>query len=88
MKQIAQFECEFRDRDLIHIDLIAGSHDFRVLSQKFSVSSNDFKLVLIGKDGEVKLRTSNPSLEAVMTLIDSMPMRQRERRNGKCQQDD
>ena len=88
MKQIAQFECEFRDRDLIHIDLIAGSHDFRVLSQKFSVSSNDFKLVLIGKDGEVKLRTSNPSLEAVMTLIDSMPMRQQERRNGKCQQDD
>ena len=84
IKQIEQYQCQFSDRDLVHIDLIAGSNDYRALSQRFSVPSGDFRLVLVGKDGGVKLSTSDPKLESVLALIDAMPMRQKERRDENC----
>ena len=84
LKQIEQYPCEFDDRQMVHIDLIAGSSDHQLLSNKFSVPKKDFNLVLLGKDGDVKLLTSQPSLENVLTLIDTMPMRQRELRIGSC----
>ena len=84
LKQIEQYQCEFDDRQMVHIDLIAGSSDHQLLSRRFSVPKKDFNLVLLGKDGDVKLLTSQPSLENLLTLIDSMPMRQRELRIGSC----
>ena len=84
LKQIEQYQCEFDDRQMIHIDLIAGSSDYQLLSRLFSVPDMDFNLVLLGKDGDVKLLTSQPSLENLLTLIDTMPMRQRELRIGSC----
>ena len=84
LKQIAQYPCEFDDRQMVHVDLIAGSSDYKLLSNKFSVPKKDFNLVLLGKDGDVKLLTSQPSLETIWTLIDTMPMRQREMRTGSC----
>ena len=84
LKQIKQYYCEFDDRQMVHIDLIAGSSDYQLLSRQFSVPDMDFNLVLLGKDGDVKLLTSQPSLENLLTLIDTMPMRQRELRIGSC----
>jgi len=84
LKQIEQYQCEFDDRQMVHIDLIAGSSDHQLLSRQFSVPNMDFNLVLLGKDGDVKLHTSQPSLENLLTLIDAMPMRQRELRMGSC----
>ena len=84
LKQIEQYQCEFDDRQMVHIDLIAGSNDHQLLSREFSVPNKDFNLVLLGKDGDVKLLTSQPSLENLLTLIDTMPMRQRELRIGSC----
>lgn len=84
LKQIEQYQCEFDDRQMVHIDLIAGSSNHQLLSRQFSVPNTNFNLVLLGKDGDVKLLTSQPSLENVMTLIDTMPMRQRELRSGSC----
>jgi hypothetical protein len=84
LKQIEQYQCEFDDRQMVHIDLIAGSSDHQLLSRRFSVPKKDFNLVLLGKDGDVKLLTSQPSLENLLTLIDTMPMRQRELRIGSC----
>jgi hypothetical protein len=84
IEQIEQQHCQFSDRDLVHIDLIAGSNDYRLLSQRFSVSGTDFRFVLVGKDGEPKLKTGKPTLEPLFTLIDAMPIRQRERRDDKC----
>ena len=84
LKQIAQYQCEFDDRQMVNIDLIAGSSDHQLLSRKFSVPKKDFNLLLLGKDGDVKWVTSQPSLESLLTLIDSMPMRQREMRTGSC----
>jgi hypothetical protein len=84
LKQIEQYPCEFDERQMVHIDLIAGSSDHQLLSREFSLSNKDFNLVLLGKDGGVKLLTSQPSLENLLTLIDTMPMRQRELRIGSC----
>jgi hypothetical protein len=84
LKQIEQYRCEFDDRQMVHIDLIAGSSDYQLLSRQFSVPNMDFNLVLLGKDGDVKLLTSQPSLENLLTLIDTMPMRQKELRIGSC----
>ena len=83
-EQIDLHRCKFRERDLVHIDLIQGSAEFDEMSRKFSVSGEGFQLLLIGKDGGVKKRTSTVSLEEVFSLIDTMPMRRREMRDSKC----
>ena len=85
LRQIAQHPCEFRKRDLVHIDLISGSVDYQSLSQRFAMDGKDFKLVLIGKDGKIKLHTTAVSLEDIFALIDTMPMRKKEMRGEKCQ---
>jgi hypothetical protein len=84
LRQIEQYQCEFDDRQMVHIDLIAGSNDHQLLSRQFSLPNKNFNLVLLGKDGDVKLLTSQPSLENLLTLIDTMPMRQRELSIGSC----
>lgn len=85
LKQIAQYPCEFRKRDLVHIDLISGSVDYQSLSQRFAMEGKDFKLVLIGKDGKIKLQATAVALEDIFALIDTMPMRKKEMRGEKCQ---
>ena len=51
------------------------------IRNRFSVPPNTFRLILVGKDGGIKLkRHDQASLEEVFELIDSMPMRQREMR--------
>ena len=55
------------------------------LSQKFSLpESTSFKLLLLGKDGEIKLSTNRVELKDVFSLIDTMPMRKREMQSEKC----
>lgn len=84
IKQITEHPCEFRKRDLVHIDLIAGSNDYQALSQKFSITEKEFKLVLIGKDGKVKLNTNSPSIKELFFFIDGMPLRKREVSTERC----
>jgi hypothetical protein len=83
-KQIVEKICAFTDRNLVHIDLLQGSEDFNEMSQQFAVSSSGFQLLLLGKDGGVKLRSSTASLEDIFSLIDTMPMRRREMRDDQC----
>ena len=46
---------------------------------RLGISMEKFQVLLIGKDGGVKLRSSGPvSAERFYSLIDAMPMRQRE----------
>ena len=85
IQQIKQYPCEYRKRDLVHIDLIQGTDEYSRLSQKFSLPErNSFKLFLIGKDGELKLSTNRVELKDVFSLIDTMPMRKRELQSEKC----
>jgi hypothetical protein len=48
------------------------------LRQRFAVAATEELVVLLGKDGGEKLRTSSPDLDAIFSLIDTMPMRRRE----------
>ena len=49
------------------------------LRDAYDVLPHDFRIVLIGKDGGVKLRQDEPILAAdLFALIDSMPMRKQE----------
>jgi hypothetical protein len=85
IQQIRQYSCGYMNRDLVHIDLIQGTDEYKRLSQKFSVSDRKaFKLLLLGKDGEVKLNTNSSDLKELFSLIDTMPMRKRETQNEKC----
>jgi hypothetical protein len=47
-----------------------------------SLQIDEFEIILIGKDGGVKLRSKTPiSLEELFSLIDAMPMRRQEMRD-------
>lgn len=49
------------------------------IRSRFGIQSGLFHVLLIGKDGTVKLRSSDPvSAEDIFALIDSMPMRRQE----------
>ena len=84
-QQIDAEKCEYRLRDLVHIDLIKGSDDYERLRHKFVIADHpEFKLLLIGKDGKEKLNTSSGDLKAVFSVVDSMPMRKKEMHSSKC----
>ena len=85
IQQIKLYSCQYRKRDLVHVDLIEGTEQYKQLSRKFSLTGQShFKLVLIGKDGEIKLTTTSSSLPDIFSLIDTMPMRKREVHSEKC----
>jgi len=49
------------------------------LQKRFSITSGQFTVVLVGKDGGEKFRRESAvDPDDVLSLIDSMPMRQRE----------
>jgi Domain of unknown function (DUF4174) len=53
------------------------------LFRRYRVGPSQFTILLIGKDGGEKLRSLTPvTMETVTQLIDSMPMRQKELRDG------
>jgi hypothetical protein len=64
----------------------AGRPSADQLRHAYARGASGFQVVLIGKDGGVKLRAGEPVPTAdVLALIDSMPMRQREMREGASQ---
>ncbi|MCG6945551.1 MAG: DUF4174 domain-containing protein [Deltaproteobacteria bacterium] len=91
-KDIALQAEEVVDRDLLvfHIletgeiklgesSLQTGAGDY--LRESFSIRSGTLTVLLIGKDGGVKLRREGGvELNQIFSLIDTMPMRQREMR--------
>ena len=81
---------EVDDRDLVVFEILGvgtskrdgtqlDPHTAASLRERFNVSTKAFSLILVGKDGGVKLRRNDPvNLEEIFRLIDSMPMRQDE----------
>jgi hypothetical protein len=52
--------------------------------KRFHIAPDAFTVILIGKDGGEKLRSSSPvSLDKLLSTIDAMPMRQDEMRQRK-----
>lgn len=84
---------EARDRDLLPVEVV-GIEPVRVdaltepdmdavtLRERFEADEDGFKVVLLGKDGTVKLTSATPvEAETLFRTIDAMPMRQREMRD-------
>jgi len=90
--QIMAQKAEVEDRDLVVFEVLAkGPSRMNTASldrqqadsirDHFAVPRNTFSLILVGKDGGIKLKRNDQiDLGAVFELIDSMPMRQDEMR--------
>jgi hypothetical protein len=92
-REISTRRNEVEDRDLVIFEILevgasrtnGAELDPRTadsLRKRFDASPRSFALILVGKDGGVKLRRSDfNGLEEIFRLIDSMPMRQDEMRH-------
>lgn len=75
------------ERDLVQItrtdeNMDAGTRDY--LRRELNVPAGAFHVLLIGKDGGVKYRSTKATApEQLFETIDAMPMRQSEMRKGK-----
>ena len=90
--ELHQSAREVRERDLVVFVILAegqsyqngrelSSQDVQTLRQRFGISPRATAVVLVGKDGGVKLQRPGPvALADIFALIDSMPMRQQEKR--------
>jgi len=90
MRRIEASRCDFMDRDIVLGRIVTegtstldghvvDTEQVRRLVSEFGIGSDSFTVVLIGKDGSVKLRVANvPDLQAIYAVIDGMPMRARE----------
>lgn len=74
------FEILESDRSTMNNDSL-DPQTARSLREEFGVSQGEFRVILIGKDGGIKLkRQSQTRLEDIFSLIDAMPMRREEMR--------
>jgi Domain of unknown function (DUF4174) len=78
------------DSGCVERNIIVENHIFKSKSHKifdkYQISTQDFTIILIGKDGFVKLRSKEiVSAERIYALVDAMPMRKDELRKMKKQ---
>ncbi|MFO7738870.1 MAG: DUF4174 domain-containing protein [Desulfatiglandaceae bacterium] len=79
-RDLVVFEIFESDRSTMNNDSL-DPQTARSLREEFSVSQGEFRVILIGKDGGIKLkRQSQTRLEDIFSLIDAMPMRREEMR--------
>lgn len=82
MLRLCGKELDDRDVHVIEVvgDTVAGAKDYAgALRQRYGVPSTRFSVVLIGRNGGIKLRADDAvSLDLLAGTIDSMPRRQRD----------
>lgn len=86
IKILKEKPSELKDRKLIVYQVTKEEYTFngkwvlsRKLFQKYNKKSHNFKVILIGLDGGIKLQQSKIlSPEKLFTVIDGMPMRKQE----------
>jgi len=84
-------EAELKDRDVAIVYIPAPLRDESItatmwagLRKQFQIDDRGFTVLLLGKDGEEKFRSRVPvTIEKLDALIDAMPMRQQEVRDGR-----
>ncbi|HEY9670230.1 MAG TPA: DUF4174 domain-containing protein [Waterburya sp.] len=94
-KQMQLFQSQqagFQERDLLLVELLAegtsrasgqilDKGDVAKMRSRFNIAPQDFRVILVGKDGTAKRRDSNPvQPKVIFNEIDAMPMRRREMR--------
>ena len=89
---LSGMEADLRARDLVVWQLVdqepavvngAASPDLtsQLFYDHFSIEDGEFTVILLGKDGTEKLKQTQPvTANGLFSLIDAMPMRQREMR--------
>ena len=66
------------ERD-VEVVILDQSGDVDELLDEFEIAEGSFVVLLLGKDGTVKMRSADPiTPEQLRTTIDAMPMRQQE----------
>lgn len=82
-------EASFYERNLLTIELFTegtssvDAQETAKIRERFNVTSQEFRVVLVGKDGTAKRREQSPvSAQAIFETIDAMPMRQQEMRRS------
>ncbi|KNH08287.1 hypothetical protein BRCH_00212c [Candidatus Burkholderia brachyanthoides] len=74
----------YAERDLVPVEVIGNdvkgtSESAAALRQCYGVAANMFRVLLIGKDGGVKLQSAEPiDPQRIFGTIDAMPMRREE----------
>ena len=91
-KSLTTQKAEVADRDMVVFEVLeSGSSKMNMsgldpqvaqsLREKFDVQTGRFAVILVGKDGGIKLNRRDPTqLADIFALIDAMPMRQEEMR--------
>jgi hypothetical protein len=91
-KALEVHKAEAKDRDLVIFEILESGrssrntnnldyHTAQSLREKFNITRGEFAVILIGKDGGMKLnRRDQTQLMDIFALIDAMPMRQEEMR--------
>ncbi|MBD2772442.1 DUF4174 domain-containing protein [Iningainema tapete] len=81
MQLFNQYKPGFADRDLVLVQVLADEESNANLRDRFDVGKDDFRVILVGKDGGVKSRYNSPvQAKAIFNEIDAMPMRRQEMR--------
>jgi hypothetical protein len=95
LTNLNEFKAEIEDRDIawfvlgdnsLHTNYEGQVEDKlgeQLMDRYFTPAPTATRVLLIGKDGTVKSRSSNLDLEATFGLIDQMPMRREEMRRRK-----
>jgi hypothetical protein len=93
LARLEEFEAEIEDRDIawfvldgsrMHTNYPGTLEDglqAQILSRYFTPAPSETTLLLIGKDGGLKSRSSRLGFEEAFGLIDQMPMRMEEMRS-------
>ena len=91
-KSLAARKADVDDRDLVIFEILESGpssmntkyldpQTVHSLREKFDVLRGKFAVILVGKDGGIKLnRQGQTKLEDIFALIDAMPMRREEMR--------
>jgi hypothetical protein len=84
----------FRERDIVVVSIVGGQTwtwlgggpglTADQLRSRFGVGRREFRAILVGKDGGVKISSSEPlTKQRLFSTIDAMPMRQQEMRKSR-----
>ncbi len=87
---LAAHQADIADRDLVVFEILESdsssmntkyisSQTALSLRKRYNVNQGEFAVILVGKDGGIKLNRQNETrLEDIFALIDAMPMRREE----------
>lgn len=90
MQKFQGHKSAFVERDLILVEVLTDGNSYAESQQidpssaarlrdRLQVGAQDFRVILVGKDGGVKRRQTTPvQAKAIFEQIDAMPMRQQE----------